>query len=84
MTKKTDFARAGFTPFPVIAVTGALSRVKAPILRFLADRRAKMSRDAQLDMLDAKEALARKSHGKTAHIHQQKRKVTHDALRVRS
>jgi hypothetical protein len=50
----------------------------------LADRRAKRSRDAHLAMLDVKEAQARKSHGKVAHIHQQKRKVTHDALRVRS
>ena len=59
-------------------------QVKAYIQRLLADRRAKRSRDAHLAMLDVKEAQARKSHGKVAHIHQQKRKVTHDALRVRS
>jgi hypothetical protein len=52
--------------------------------RYLADRRAKRSRDAHMAMLDAKAAQARKSHGKVAHIHQQKRKLTHDALRGRN
>lgn len=82
MTHHTNFTHGGAS-YPVNR-QGALARVKAPIQRWLADRRAKRSRDAQLAMLDAKEALARKSHGKVAHVHQQKRKITHDALRVRN
>ena len=83
MTNQTNFTRGGLS-FPTSSSKGALARVKAPMQRFFADRRAKRSRDAHLAALDAKEELARKSHGKTRHIHQQKRKLTHDALRVRN